>query len=70
MNYSYRLHPNVQDDFTEAYEWYEDQQKGLGERFMKAVRSKIDQITVSPEAYGGKGKKDLEKLLWSISLIR
>lgn len=57
MNYSYKLHPLVQDDYNEAYEWYEDQQKGLGERFVKAVRSKISEILVNPEVYGSKGNK-------------
>ncbi len=57
MNYGYKLHPLVQDDYNEAYEWYEDQQKGVGERFVKAVRSKIDEILVNPEVYGSKGNK-------------
>jgi hypothetical protein len=44
MSYLLQLHPLVQQDYNEAYKWYEDQQKGLGERFLKAVRGKIEQI--------------------------
>lgn len=57
MNYSYKLHPLVQEDYNEAYEWYEDQQKGLGERFVQAVRGKINEILINPEVYGSKGNK-------------
>lgn len=57
MNYSYKLHPKVQEDYDEAFEWYEDQQKGLGERFIKAVRSKITEIAANPENFGSRGTK-------------
>jgi len=36
MSYSYKFHPLTKKDYNEAYEWYEDKQKGLGERFLKA----------------------------------
>jgi hypothetical protein len=38
MIYLLNLHPLIQQDFSEAYIWYEDQQKGLGERFLKAAK--------------------------------
>jgi plasmid stabilization system protein ParE len=57
MNYSYQLHPLVKKDYDEAYEWYEEKQKGLGERFIKEVRKKIDEILVNPEVYSNKGSK-------------
>ena len=50
MSYTYRLHPLTKQDYDEAYEWYEDKQKGLGERFLKAVRKKIEEIVLHPEA--------------------
>jgi hypothetical protein len=40
MSYICRLHPLIQQDYSEAYVWYEDKQKGLGERFLKAVSKK------------------------------
>jgi hypothetical protein len=33
MIYSYIFHESVNADYDEAYEWYEEQQEGLGERF-------------------------------------
>ena len=55
MSYIYRLHPLTKQDYDEAYEWYEDKQKGLGERFLRAVRKKIEEIALHHEAYGSKG---------------
>lgn len=57
MNYRFRFHPLVQEDYNEAYTWYEEKQKGLGERFLKAVSLKVDAITENPELYGSKGNK-------------
>jgi plasmid stabilization system protein ParE len=54
MSYTYRLHPLTKQDYDEAYEWYEGKQKGLGERFLKSVRKKIEEIVLHPEAYGSK----------------
>jgi hypothetical protein len=51
------LHPLAVEDYKEAYAWYEDRQAGLGERFMKAVRFKIDEIAQHPESYGSRGRK-------------
>lgn len=57
MIYSCRFHPLTKQDYEEAYAWYEDKQKGLGERFLKAVRIKIDEIILHPQVYGSKGNK-------------
>lgn len=57
MSYAYRLHPLVQQDYNEAYAWYEDRQKGLGERFIEAVRKKIEEITLHPGVHGSKSRK-------------
>lgn len=57
MSYTYRLHPLTRQDYDEAYAWYEDKQKGLGERFIKAVRQKIEEIALHPEVYGSRNYK-------------
>jgi plasmid stabilization system protein ParE len=57
MIYLLRLHPLIQQDFDEAYGWYEDQQKELGERFSNAIRGKIEQILLRPQVYGSRGNK-------------
>jgi plasmid stabilization system protein ParE len=57
VSYTYRLHPLAFEDYNEAYEYYEDKQKDLGERFLKAVRNKIEKIALNPKAYGYKNNK-------------
>ena len=56
MSYAVRLHPLVKQDYDEAYEWYEDRQKGLGERFLQAARLKTEEIALHPDAYSSKDK--------------
>ena len=46
MSYRYRLHPLGKLDYDEAYEWYEDKQKGLGERFLKSPAKKQTEISL------------------------
>ena len=41
-------------DIILAYEWYEDKQKGLGDRFADSVYKLIIAITKNPEIYGSK----------------
>jgi len=55
--YTVDLHPSVESDYDNAYHWYELQQAGLGERFLKNVREKLKTIVESPETYSSKGKK-------------
>jgi len=43
MAYSYLLHPEADKEYTEAFIWYEERQEGLGERFIEAVRQKLNQ---------------------------
>ncbi len=63
MSYIIRLHPATQIEYNEAYEWYEDKSKGLGERFIKAVRHKIAEIALNPEVYGSKGNKKFREAM-------
>lgn len=63
MSYTLLLHPLVSEDYDEAYTWYEDQQKGLGERFIRAVRQTIEQIALYPEHYSSKGSKKFREAL-------
>ena len=45
MPYSHHLHPLVHKDIIDAYEWYENQQQGFGDRLAAAVEKKIKTIT-------------------------
>ena len=63
MSYAYYLHPLAVEDYKEAYAWYEDRQSGLGERFIKAVRFKIDEIIQHPETYGSRDRKEFREVM-------
>lgn len=61
MNYTYQIHPLVALDFEDGYTWYEEKQKGLGERFINAVERKIKQVLQNPEVYGRKTNKSFRE---------
>ena len=54
MSYHLRLYPKAVEDYSEAYTWYEDKLKGLGERFINAVRVRLEDKVLNPESYGSK----------------
>jgi plasmid stabilization system protein ParE len=56
MSYRLDFHKDVESDFQEAYTWYENAKEGLGERFLKMVRGKLEQIAKSPESFSQKTK--------------
>ncbi len=49
MSNSYYLHPKAKEEYKEAYAWYENKLEGLGEKFIVAIREKIEAIAQSPE---------------------
>lgn len=52
MSFQLLFHPKAEEEYIEAYRWYEDEQKGIGERFEKFVEQKIRDIISFPERYG------------------
>jgi plasmid stabilization system protein ParE len=46
------LLPSAKDDIKEAAYWYNSKQKGLGKRFTKEVRSKMEYIRENPKLIG------------------
>lgn len=46
----------AQHEILEAWEWYEDKQQGLGDRFKQDVADKIKSILENPLKYPQKGK--------------
>ena len=62
MSYTYRLHPLAAEDLSKGYDWYEDKQVGLGERFLKAVRNKINEIAIHPEIYSSRERKEFREV--------
>ncbi len=57
MSWQFRFHPLAKEEYKEAFTWYEDKNPGLGDRFGKAVRQKLAQISLKPEAYGSRTDK-------------
>lgn len=42
----------VREDIDSAYVWYEDQQPGLGERFLQAIADVVSKIQAHPGRFG------------------
>ena len=55
MSYQLIFHPHATAEYTEAYQWYEQEQKGLGNRFEKKVEACLQQI----KEYPGKLEPDI-----------
>lgn len=52
--YTAAFHATTATDYNDAYIWYETQQEGLGEKFLAAVRGKLNKILDNPEIFGVK----------------
>ena len=51
------LRPEAEADIEEAYRWYEQQSRGLGAEFLRAVDACLALITRQPELYPEKYKR-------------
>ncbi len=51
MSYSLVFNAHAEDEFIAAYKWYEEQQKGLGERFQLETEKQLQKIISNPLAY-------------------
>ena len=61
--YTLVYHEDVSIDYNDAYFWYEDHQKGLGEKFLSAVRDKVLGILSNPETFSVKSKPGYHETL-------
>jgi plasmid stabilization system protein ParE len=61
MPYSHYLHPLAHQDIIDAYEWYEKEQIGLGDRFALAVTNKILEIVTTPLVFGAKSNRSFRE---------
>ena len=55
-NYSSILSSRAQKEVGISWEWYEERQQGLGDRFLKEVISRIRDIEKAPDKYPAKYK--------------
>jgi plasmid stabilization system protein ParE len=51
MKYELVLREKALDELHEAYFWYEDKQKGLGERFLKTANDFLKVIQKNPHSF-------------------
>ena len=45
------FHPGAEQDFLEAYLWYEERSPGLGDRFIRLGERQIKLVSENPEHY-------------------
>ena len=45
------LLPEAEQDIAEAYAWYEERQRGLGEEFLRCIDACLASIRRNPELY-------------------
>ena len=48
MNFTLLFHIEANKEFISAYQWYEERQIGLGERFIYEAEKQIDNIISNP----------------------
>lgn len=51
MNYVLVFRPEVREELNEAYDWYENQQTGLGDDFLDSIDEVLNRICQMPESY-------------------
>jgi len=51
MSFSLIVKPEAEKDLQEAYDWYEEQQSGLGDSFIQQVDQVFDQLLNNPKSF-------------------
>ena len=51
MAYPYNLHRKAYEEYISGYKWYEEEQKGLGEKFIDSIDKRVEEICEHPEYY-------------------
>ena len=62
MGYDLIFHTHVEADVSEAYNWYEDREVGLGERFLTELTISYKKLQDYPELFS-KASKYYRKLI-------
>jgi plasmid stabilization system protein ParE len=61
--YSTTISSRAQKEISESWNWYEERQQGLGDRFVKEVINRIREIEQHPERYPNRHKSYKETLV-------
>jgi len=56
MTNSFLLLEKAQEEILKAWEWYEERESGLSDRFKQDVADKINSVVANPLFYPLKGK--------------
>lgn len=48
MPYKIKIEPEAQEDIQEAIDWYNEQQKGLGRKFLLELKEFFQHLRISP----------------------
>jgi len=51
MSYKVEFLPRARRELLEAWDWYDDRWPGLGDRFVREVEKRVQQIEKTPERY-------------------
>ena len=51
MSYTIQIRPDAETDIEEAALWYEEQQQGLGSRYLNEVAAAVQRIAAIPTLY-------------------
>ena len=51
MGEKYKLNRDAENDLNEAFDWYESEQAGVGDKFLTKVTEKLEEISVKPNKY-------------------
>ncbi len=49
--FSLKINPFAEEDLEESFEYYENQQSGLGEEFLVEVKTTLNRITENPKQF-------------------
>lgn len=63
MSYISIVSSRAQKEMAQSWNWYEDRQQGLGDRFVKEIMKKIFTIEENPERYSIKFKQYREAIV-------
>jgi toxin ParE1/3/4 len=51
-----RIEPEVYDDLAEAADWYDMRERGVGDRFLAAMRKLMETIGERPHSFAPEGR--------------
>jgi plasmid stabilization system protein ParE len=47
----YKLNLDAENDLNEAFDWYESEQSGVGDKFLIKITEKLEEISEKPNKY-------------------